>query len=71
MQTNIDQLSQILSTLQEMAARQTDAEWKLHGNRELNIAIQNTKKLIREAEETILMQEAFDCDSSLGLHNIN
>ena len=70
MQTNIDQLSQILSTLQEMAARQTDAEWKLHGNRELNIAIQNTKKLIREAEELIMFNDDFECGASLGLHNI-
>jgi len=70
MQANITYLYQILSTLQEAAARQTDADWKKYGAREINISIQNTKKLIREAEELIMFNDDFECGASLGLHNI-
>jgi hypothetical protein len=71
---NIALLYQILNTLQEAAARQTDEDWRKYGARELNISIQNTKKLIREAEEAILLQDSFECDevgTSLGLYNLN
>lgn len=73
MNTNnsISMLYQILNTLQEAAARQTDDDWRKNGARELNISIQNTKKLIREAEEAILIQDSFECDSGLGLYNLN
>lgn len=70
----LDALTDILFALQEAVAHQTRSDLKEHGNRNLIVAIQNTKRLILNTRENLLaseIDEHLDLCSSLGLNNIS
>lgn len=69
-------LQQILETLNIAASRQTDLDYKRDGNRYFTTAIQNTKKLMNEVEDQLLLEKElcevmFGGMDSLSIDNIN
>lgn len=70
----LETLYQILDTLHLAASRVTDEQFKKYGNKEYNLAIQNTKKLITSLNMNgyyVSPQDLPTYGESLGLYNLN